>query len=86
MLPGKSMQGRRTGTGGTAGSWPRVLQEGRYTALDLLELRRKSLLENPLWGEGLGNPWRGVENDPLAYHWSRYVHLFSNQLGFDMVR
>jgi len=62
------------------------------TALRLLELRRKLRLENPLWGRGLGNPWEGGEKnpwrkreeDPLVYHWSRYVHLFSNQLGFDI--
>jgi len=65
---------------------------GSETALRLLELRRRSGLENPLWGRGLGNPWEGGdknpwrerEEDPLVYHWSRYVHLFTNQLGFDI--
>lgn len=65
---------------------------GSETALDLLALKRRSGLENPLWGRGFGNPWEGGErnpwrekvDDPLVYHWSRYVHLFSNQLGFDM--
>ncbi|MDA4125480.1 MAG: thiopeptide-type bacteriocin biosynthesis protein [Thaumarchaeota archaeon] len=67
---------------------------GSETALKLLDLKRNSRLENPLWGKGLGNPWEGgeknpwrmKEEDPLAFHWSRYVHLFSNQLGFDMER
>ncbi len=66
--------------------------QGSETALKLLELKRKSGLENPLWAKGLGNPWEGGkknpwrerEEDPLAYHWSRYVHLFANQLGFDI--
>lgn len=65
---------------------------GSETALALLELKRRSALENPLWAKGLGNPWEGGERnpwrereeDPLVYHWSRYVHLFSNQLGFDI--
>jgi len=72
----------------------RVAQEyfnrGSETALRLLELKRRSALENPLWAKGLGNPWEGGEENPwrereenpLVYHWSRYVHLFSNQLGF----
>ena len=68
--------------------------EGSDTALRLLELKRRSELENPLWSKGLGNPWEGGaknpwrrrEDDPLAYHWSRFVHLFSNQLGFDIRR
>jgi hypothetical protein len=67
-------------------------REGSDTALRLLELKRRSKLESPLWAKGLGNPWEGreknpwrdVEEDPLVYHWSRLVHLFSNQLGFDM--
>jgi Lantibiotic biosynthesis dehydratase C-term len=66
--------------------------QGSEVALRLLELRRGARLENPLWGRGLGNPWEGGERNPwrevsgdaLAYHWSRYVHLFSNQLGYDM--
>lgn len=68
-------------------------RRGAETALDLLELKRRSKLESPLWAKGLGNPWEGgrsnpwteVVSDPLAFHWSRYVHLFSNQVGFDMV-
>ncbi len=64
------------------------------TALSLLELKRRAKLESPLWAKGLGNPWEGGErnpwrereDDPLVYHWSRFVHLFSNQLGFDMDR
>lgn len=67
-------------------------RNGSDTALELLALRRRSRLENPLWGKGLGNPWEGGgdnpwrerEDDPVAYHWSRFVHLFSNQVGFDM--
>jgi hypothetical protein len=74
----------------------RVAQEyferGAETALDLLELRRKTRLENPLWARGLGNPWEGGdrnpwrerEEDPRFYHWSRYVHLFTNQMGFNV--
>jgi Lantibiotic biosynthesis dehydratase C-term len=67
-------------------------QSGSEAAMKLLELRDGGLLESPLWSRGLGNPWEGggrnpwrekVE-DPLAYHWSRYVHLFTNQLGFDI--
>jgi hypothetical protein len=65
-------------------------RDGSETALRLLDLKRGSRLENPLWGEGLGNPWEGGDknpwrdkiDDPLVYHWSRFVHLFSNQLGF----
>jgi Lantibiotic biosynthesis dehydratase C-term len=68
----------------------RYFRDGSVTALALLELRRKGALENPLWGRGLGNPWEGgpgnpwrrKREDPLEFHWSRYVHLFSNQLGF----
>ena len=67
-------------------------ERGAETALDLLELKRKSGLENPLWARGLGNPWEGGdrnpwrerEENPLVYHWSRYVHLFTNQMGFDI--
>jgi hypothetical protein len=67
-------------------------QNGAETALKLLELKRRSKLENPLWAKGLGNPWEGGEDnpwkereeDPLVYQWSRYVHLFTNQLGFDI--
>lgn len=67
-------------------------RNGSETALDLLELKRDSRLESPLWARGLGNPWEGGrrnpwrerEEDPLVYHWSRLVHLFTNQLGFDM--
>jgi hypothetical protein len=69
-------------------------RDGSETALRLLELRYRSKLESPLWARGLGNPWEGGErnpwrereDDPLVYHWSRLVHLFSNQLGFDMER
>jgi hypothetical protein len=65
---------------------------GAETALELLELKRRSRLENTLWAKGLGNPWEGGEKNPwrerqedaLVYHWSRYVHLFTNQLGFDI--
>ncbi len=65
---------------------------GAETALRLLALKRKDRLENPLWAKGLGNPWEGGrknpwrdrEQNPLVYHWSRYVHLFTNQLGFDI--
>ncbi len=67
-------------------------RDGSETALRLLDLKRRSQLESPLWAKGLGNPWEGGqrnpwrerEEDPLVYHWSRFVHLFSNQLGFDM--
>ena len=90
---GKEYEGEadRYGTNG----W-RVAQayfnRGAETALELLALKRMSGLENPLWGEGLGNPWEGGnrnpwkerEGDPLVFHWSRFVHLFSNQLGFDI--
>ncbi len=65
---------------------------GSEAALRLLALKRTGKLENPLWAKGLGNPWEGGdrnpwkerEENPLAYHWSRYVHLFTNQLGFDI--
>ncbi len=65
---------------------------GSETAVRLLALRERSGLENPLWAKGLGNPWEGGdrnpwrerEENPLVYHWSRYVHLFTNQLGFDI--
>jgi hypothetical protein len=64
---------------------------GAETALKLLELKRKGKLENPLWAKGLGNlweggernPWRQRQRNPLVYHWSRYAHLFTNQLGFE---
>lgn len=67
-------------------------RNGSETALRLLELKRRARLESPLWAKGLGNPWEGGarnpwkkrEEDPLIYHWSRFVHLFSNQLGFNM--
>ena len=67
-------------------------RDGSNTALRLIELKKRSRLENMLWAKGLGNPWEGgernpwreKEEDPLAFHWSRFVHLFSNQLGFDM--
>ncbi|MDE1852353.1 MAG: hypothetical protein KGI38_01265 [Thaumarchaeota archaeon] len=67
-------------------------RNGSDTALALLDLKRRAHLESPLWGKGLGNPWEGGdrnpwmdrEEDPLVYHWSRFVHLFSNQVGFDM--
>ena len=65
---------------------------GAEMALQLLSLKRAGKLENPLWANGLGNPWEGGDNNPwksrqqnpLVYHWSRYVHLFTNQLGFDI--
>ena len=67
-------------------------RNGSETALGLIEMKRRSNLESPLWAKGLGNPWEGGdrnpwrqrEEDPFVYHWSRFVHLFSNQLGFDM--
>jgi len=67
-------------------------ERGAETALGLLELRRESKLENPLWARRQGNPWEGGdknpwqarEDDPLIYHWSRYVHLFSSQIGFNI--
>jgi hypothetical protein len=67
-------------------------ENGAEVALNLLELSRKGRLENPLWAKGLGNPWEGGdknpwrerEENPLLYHWSRYVHLFTNQLGFNV--
>jgi hypothetical protein len=67
-------------------------RNGSETALRLLDLKRSSRLESPLWAKGKGNPWEGGERnpwrereeDPLVYHWSRMVHLSSNQLGFDM--
>ncbi len=69
-------------------------RNGSDVALRLISLRRRRRLENPLWARGLGNPWEGGdrnpwrerEADPFVYHWSRYVHLFTNQLGFDMDR
>lgn len=65
---------------------------GSEIALRLLALKRENRLENPLWATGLGNPWEGGpknpwrerRTNPLVYHWSRYVHLFTNQLGFDI--
>ena len=65
---------------------------GSEAALDLLALKRRGALESPLWAKGEGNPWEGGdrnpwrerEEDPLKYHWSRHVHLFTNQLGFDI--
>lgn len=65
---------------------------GSEIALRLLALRTQNRLENPLWGRGLGNPWEGgIKNpwrerqkNPIVYHWSRYVHLFTNQLGFEI--
>ena len=70
----------------------KYFEDGAETALRLLRLRRKSRLESPLWAKGTGNPWEGGEKNPwrdreenpLVFHWSRHVHLFSNQLGFDM--
>ncbi len=67
-------------------------QYGAEIALRMLELKRKGKLESPLWAKELGNPWEGGaknpwrerEEDPLLYNWSRYVHLFTNQLGFDI--
>lgn len=67
-------------------------RNGSETALRLLALKREGKLENPLWARGLGNPWEGGgrnpwrerEENPLLYHWSRYVHLFTNQLGMDI--
>ncbi len=65
---------------------------GAQVALQLLSLKRAGKLENPLWAKGLGNPWEGGsknpwksrQQNPLVYHWSRYVHLFTNQLGFEI--
>ena len=70
----------------------RYFRNGSETALALLELKRESKLESPLWAKGLGNPWEGGKRnpwrerveDPLVFHWSRAVHLLTNQLGFDM--
>lgn len=70
----------------------RYFRDSADTALALLELRREGRLESPLWGKGLGNPWEGGDRnpwrgegaDPLSFHWSRFVHLLTNQLGFDM--
>ncbi len=66
---------------------------GAETALRLLALKREKELENPLWAKGLGNPWEGGrknpwmerQENPLIYHWSRHVHLFTNQLGFGLL-
>ncbi len=66
--------------------------DGAEVALQLLSLKREGKLENPLWARGLGNPWEGGsknpwksrQQNPLVYHWSRYVHLFTNQLGFEI--
>lgn len=65
---------------------------GAEIALRMLALKKAGALESPLWTKGLGNPWEGGERnpwkereeDPLVYNWSRYVHLFTNQLGFNM--
>jgi hypothetical protein len=70
----------------------KYFEDGAEAALTLMNLKRKSRLENPLWANGIGNlweggeknPWREREEDPLIYHWSRHVHLFTNQLGFDI--
>ena len=69
-------------------------RNGSETAMALISMKRRSRLESPLWAKGRGNPWEGGgrnpwrrrEADPLVYHWSRFVHLFTNQLGFDMIR
>lgn len=66
--------------------------QGSEIALRLLALKKQNRLENPLWAKRLGNPWEGGKRNPwrehlknpLVYHWSRYVHLFTNQLGFDI--
>lgn len=65
---------------------------GSEIALRLLALKKRGKLENPLWAKGLGNtweggaknPWKERQFNPLVYHWSRYVHLFTNQLGFGL--
>lgn len=70
----------------------KYFEDGSETALGLLRLKRGSRLESPLWAKGFGNPWEGgknnpwreIEEDPLAFHWSRHLHLFTNQLGFGM--
>ena len=70
----------------------KYFEDGAETALGLLALKRKSGLESPLWAKGLGNPWEGGRknpwrhkvDDPLAFHWSRHTHLFTNQLGFSI--
>lgn len=70
----------------------KYFEDGAETALGLLALARKSSLESPLWAKGLGNPWEGGKKnpwrerveDPLAFHWSRHTHLFTNQLGFSI--
>jgi len=64
--------------------------QGSEIALRLLALKKQNRLENLLWAKALGNPWEGGKRNPwrerlknpLVYHWSRYVHLFTNQLGF----
>jgi len=66
--------------------------QGSEIALRLLALKKQNKLENPLWAKSLGNPWEGGKRNPwrerlknpLVYHWSRYVHLFTNQIGFDI--
>jgi len=66
--------------------------QGAETALRLIALKRRGRLESPLWAKGKGNPWEGGsgnpwkerQGDPLVYHWSRHLHLFTNQLGFDI--
>lgn len=70
----------------------KYFEDGSETAIGLLALRRKHALESPLWAKGLGNPWEGgrenpwrdVVEDPMAFHWSRHTHLFTNQLGFSI--
>jgi hypothetical protein len=70
----------------------KYFEQGAETALWLLELKAKGRLESPLWAKGLGNPWEGGdknpwrerEENPLVYHWSRHLHLFTNQLGFNI--
>ena len=70
----------------------KYFEDGSETALELLALKRRSGLESPLWAKGLGNPWEGGKQnpwqekvpDPLAFHWSRHTHLFTNQLGFSI--
>jgi len=65
---------------------------GSEIALRLLALKKQNKLENLLWAKKLGNPWEGGKRNPwmerlknpLVFHWSRYVHLFTNQLGFDI--
>lgn len=69
----------------------RYFEEGAEAALGLLDLKRKSKLENVLqskskdtWGWKGSDEWRARTEDPVVFHWSRRVHLFTNQLGYNI--